>query len=77
VQNVPGIEYATVDTDYGCGVVRKSSHEGRHPLDSEMKSRWDSVRHDVRAAYRFVTENKGPLLHLLSVEEFRNLNCAA
>jgi hypothetical protein len=71
VQNVRGIEYATVNTDYGCGLIRKSNVE-QPALASDIRSSWESLRHDIKAAHRFMIENKGPLLHALSVEEFKN-----
>jgi hypothetical protein len=71
VQNVRGIEYATVDTDYGCGLIRKSNVV-QPALASDIRSSWESLRHDIKAAHRFMLENKGPLLHALSVEEFKN-----
>lgn len=63
------LSYVTVDTDYGCGVIRGS--DTAPALPSDLVSGWNSVRHDTKAAYRFMIENKGRLLNLLSVEEFK------
>jgi len=63
------LTYTTVDTDYGCGVIRKSDSEEQLPQD--LMERWKSVRHDAKAAYRFMSENKDQLLHLVSVDEFK------
>jgi hypothetical protein len=63
------LTYTTVDTDYGCGVIRKSDSEEQLPQD--LMEGWNSVRHDAKAAYRFMSENKHQLLHLVSVDEFK------
>ena len=73
VQNTPGLVYTTVDTDYGCGVIRKSGIEQASLGMDDLKEGWASVRHDAKAAYRFMIENKAPLLNLSSVEEFRRV----
>ena len=64
------LTYATVDTDYGCGVIRK--REPEEPLPRELIEGWENVRQDTKAAYRFMSANKDQLLRLLSVEEFKN-----
>jgi hypothetical protein len=64
-----GLRYVTVDTDYGCGIIRKSDSE--QPLPSNLVEGWESVRHDAKVAYRFMSENKDALLQLLSVDEFK------
>ena len=63
------LSYVTVDTDYGCGIIRGS--DTAPALPSDLVSGWNSVRHDAKAAYRFMIENKGRLLNLLSVEELK------
>jgi hypothetical protein len=63
------LTYLTVDTDAGCGVIRKDVSPAT--LRSETRAGWEAVRHDANAAFRFMTENKGPLLNLLPVEEFK------
>jgi hypothetical protein len=60
--------YLTVDTDYGCGIIRAA---GSQPAFSgDLMDAWKAVRHDAKAAYRFLIQNKGPLLNLVSVDEF-------
>lgn len=71
VQTVRAIDYVTVDTDYGCGLIRKS-HVEQPALPRDLRSGWESIRHDTKAAHRFMIENKAPLLHLVSVEEFKD-----
>lgn len=65
-----GLTHATVDTDYGCGVIRKT--DTAQALSRDLIDGWKSVRDDATAAYRFLCANKGPLLHLVTVEEFRS-----
>ena len=64
------LTYTTVDTDCGCGVIRK--RDSKEALSPELIEGWESVRHDAKAAYRFMSENKDQLLRLLSVDEFKN-----
>ena len=65
----PELAYTTVDTDYGCGVFRRGST--RPTITAELVNGWDAIRHDAKAAYRFMSENKGPLLNVMSVEAFK------
>jgi hypothetical protein len=65
----PGLTYMTVDTDYGCGVIRKGNI-GQGP-PSELRTHWEAARQDAKGAYRFMAENKTALLNLVSVDEFR------
>jgi len=78
VQNTQDLAYATVDTDYGCGIIRKGAPAQSSPETDDLKARWAGIRHDAKVAYRFMIENKAPLLNLLSVEAFKRaeLNCA-
>jgi hypothetical protein len=71
VQNTTGLAYRTVDTDFGCGVIRKTDAEQVSAAKESLKQDWARVRHDPKEAYRFMMENKVPLLNLLSVDEFR------
>jgi len=72
VKDRHGLTYTTVDTDYGCGIIRKSDAE--QSLPGDLLNGWERVRHDAKLAYRFMTENKEPLLKLVSVEDFKDLN---
>ena len=66
----PGVAYATVDTDYGCGILQKGSAPS---MSGELLNNWKEARHNAKAAYRFVSENKACLLNLMSVEKFKNV----
>ena len=69
VNDHPDLSYVTVDTDYGCGVFRRG---GARPIVlSEILNGWDATRRDVKAAYRFMWENRGALLNVMSVEAFK------
>lgn len=66
----PGLKYLTIDTDYGCGIIRKStapSPAGR----KDIADGWRSARHDFKAAYRYMMQHKVPLLNLVTIEEFK------
>jgi hypothetical protein len=73
VKNTRGLLYSTVDTDFGCGIIHKKDAEPASPQMDTLKQGWASVRHDAKAAYRFMIENKARLLNLLSIEEFRHV----
>jgi hypothetical protein len=63
----------TVDTDYGCGVIRKlaePSGETSTQADAELLGDWRSRRDDPIEAFAFFQSNKQVLLNLISVEEF-------
>jgi Methyltransferase domain len=65
----PELTYATVDTDYGCGVFRKDGMRPKVP--GAVADGWDAVRGDEKAAYRFMRNNAGSLLNLVSVDAFK------
>jgi hypothetical protein len=77
------LEYYTVETDYGCGIVRKLGQPWWRGLVPELcRSRvklskcpllwdqWHENGDDFPRAYRFLKENKKDLLNLISVDEF-------
>src|ERR1700688_325869 len=65
-----GLEYRTIDTDFGCGVVQKS----RKPSDTNrpfvFRDSWNSVRNDPKAAFQFMQKHRDLLLRLYSVDRF-------
>jgi hypothetical protein len=73
VKNTRGLMYTTVDTDYGCGIIRKSDAEQASLQMDALKERWTSIRHDAKAAYRFMVANKASLLNVSSVDKFRHV----
>jgi hypothetical protein len=74
------IEYFTVDTDYGCGVVFKLSPEKRLRRSLERMfrsielrrfgSQWRAIGDDYDAAFDFFESNSQRLLKLISASEF-------
>jgi hypothetical protein len=65
----PDLAYATVDADYGCGIVRKGA--ARPTVPSEIANGWSAARRNSKAAFRFMVENKDYLLNLMSVDDFK------
>jgi hypothetical protein len=63
----------TVDTDYGCGVIRKladPSPESATAAGSELLGDWPSKRDDPMEAFAFFQAHKKVLLKLITTEEF-------
>jgi hypothetical protein len=78
------IEYCTVDTDFGCGVIIKRASLGGCAMPSfcalqndreQLKTAWYALGNDFTGAYAFFERHKATLLNLLSVEDFR-VECA-
>jgi hypothetical protein len=80
------LDYYTVDTDYGCGVIRKKGHAAssaprvaglsRSTEPQEQQSliaRWRSLGDDLEATFGFFEANRTALLRLISVDEFLRL----
>ena len=77
------LAYLTVDTDFGCGIIRKARPGAASLFDGliarwrETRERrllvaaWRAVGDDHRAAWRLFEPNRGALLNLISVEAFR------
>jgi len=72
------LRYLTVDTDYGCGVIRKAPlplgqrlavRFGRRRLRRAV-AQWQSFGSDYAAAWRYFDANHVSLLKLVSVEAF-------
>jgi hypothetical protein len=65
--------YFTVDTDWGCGVIRKKNLFIKQTAASEGNSLailWRGFGHDFQSAFRFLQANKIALLKLITVDEF-------
>jgi len=67
----PELPYVTVDTDYGCGVVRKvaSLLNGR-ALSGDQFAAWRGFGDDYSAAWRYFTAHREALLNLIDVDAF-------
>ena len=74
------VEYFTIDTDYGCGVIRKLSRCDRlvsrarwmfmSPVRRRIESEWMGVGQDFDAAYSVFEAHRTRLLKLVGVDEF-------
>jgi hypothetical protein len=73
VKNTPGLTYTTVDTDYGCGIIRKGDEAQALVQMDGLRQGWAALRHDAKAAYRFMMENKMSFLNISSTDEFRHV----
>ena len=62
------LAYYTVDTDFGCGVIRKGA-PGVQP--ERLIPEWRKFGNDLQAAYRFFVQHQRELLNLVTVEEFK------
>jgi hypothetical protein len=63
----------TVDTDYGCGVIRKLANPSAGSTagaGAELLGDWRSKRDDPMAAFAFFQTHKQVLLNLITPEEF-------
>jgi hypothetical protein len=63
----------TVDTDYGCGVIRKlaePSPESATAASVELLADWRSKRGDPMEAFAFLQTHKKVLLNLITTDEF-------
>jgi hypothetical protein len=65
VHAVGGIAHATVDADFGCGIIRRSARQA-----PPLPPGWNVARTDALAAYRFLREHPAALLNLMSVDDF-------
>jgi hypothetical protein len=64
------IDYATVDTDLGCGIIQKSARASRPDAGAALLRTWMGLGEDSAAALRFVHENRDVLLRMSSVDDF-------
>ena len=75
------LRYLTVDTDYGCGVVRKAKPRAKGLFDRAARAAggarrrlvkaWRALGDDHRAAWRLFAANRAALLNLITVAAFR------
>jgi len=71
------LEYRTIDTDYGCGVVRKPAPRDivagvgpPAPRDHGLWQEWRAIGNDFDRAFDFLQAHKETLLRLVGVEAF-------
>jgi hypothetical protein len=65
-----GVEYRTIDTDYGCGLIQKCPGARNNTASLPLVQSWRKLSSDPKAAFQFLQDNKESLLHLVSVDEF-------
>jgi methyltransferase family protein len=71
------LDYRTVDTDYGCGLIRKldcldpsSRRQAERRQDSSLWRQWREINNDFEQAFCFFEKHKKELLNLISQDEF-------
>ena len=75
-----GLDYRTVDVDYGCGLIRKLDHRSRAVKSLRMIitpfrrsllwRQWRRIGNDFEQAFCFFQKHKKALLNLIGPEEF-------
>jgi hypothetical protein len=65
-----GLEYRTIDTDFGCGIVQKTSNPSDATPSAFLRDLWHSAGNDPSAAFQFMQQFRHSLLNLVSVERF-------
>ena len=70
----PELAYCTVDTDFGCGVVKKirpgETWPAKHIPTAQLIERWQSGRAGQNDMYDFFFAHKRELLNLVTAAEF-------
>jgi hypothetical protein len=73
------LDYCTVSTDYGCGIVRKPRKfwarpvfgRLRNPADAEkLRHAWEAVSDDYAAAFGLLHADEGLIAKVVTVDEF-------
>lgn len=74
------VDYYTVDTDYGCGVIRKltpfESLKSRfravfpRPMQRRIEAEWMDAGEDFDAAYQLFTTHRLTLLRVIGADDF-------
>ena len=73
VRGHAGAETDSVDTDYGCGVIRKLANPSPQSATSagaELLGDWRIKRGDPMEAFAFLQAHKQVLLNLITADEF-------
>jgi hypothetical protein len=67
------LEFCTVDTDYGCGIIHKwaSAKPAKSPnARAHALADWQANRDDPWTAFLSFEEHKGTLMNMISIKEF-------
>ncbi len=62
----------TIDTDFGCGVIKKIETENDKEILSKIPS-LSRIKEDIQFDYKFLEKHRIDLLGIISVDEFTNL----
>ena len=75
--SIRNLDYQTVDTDYGCGVIRRPGHPeigrvGRSvsARDDRVWQEWHAIGNDFDRAFTFFEAHKVSLLRLIEPDTF-------
>ena len=65
------LQYVTVDTDYGCGIISKISRPGLFDMevDAALRSEWQKL--ELTQKFGFFERNRRQLLHLISPNDLQ------
>jgi hypothetical protein len=70
----PGIEFYTVNTDFGCAVVRRQARDTAPATvggaDGRARALWRALERDHESRFHFFDSRREDLLNLVSVETF-------
>jgi hypothetical protein len=64
-----GLRYCTVDTDYGCGVIRKDKELKPTMESGRLREQWPGL-YESKDPFPFFSRYRQQLLNLVSAEEF-------
>jgi hypothetical protein len=68
------LTYCTVNTDFGCGMVRKTPktklYRRATDMGEELAQAWRNIGGDFTAAYRFYQSHQQQLMNVVSVSDF-------
>jgi hypothetical protein len=70
VAGEPDLDVYTVDTDYGCAILRKRSPGVPLRPDPEALKGWKAIGADFRDRFRFFDAHRGELLNLVTIRKF-------
>jgi hypothetical protein len=68
----PDLDYYTVDTDFGCGVIKRATFAdvARPAASNDLAALWRSERGRQKDVFDFFRQHRKELLHLVSVKDF-------
>jgi hypothetical protein len=70
VMQNPGLQYQTIDTDFGCGIVRRDPDSSEPNRPVVFRDRWNSAKSSPAEAFKFMQMHQYSLLGLGSLDRF-------